>query len=68
MNNKGSHCRNVRPWVHSADVGYSANMEFLMVPADSPRPYMQLASRCINPDPKSRPEFGEIELEIKVRI
>ena len=51
--------RKVPPWVHTPN-GFRPNKAFMQFPPNSPRPYLQLAQRCLSKEPKSRPNFSEI--------
>lgn len=52
--------------MHTA-AGFIKNKDFIKVPSDSPKPFVLLASRCLNRNPKKRPEFIEIKMALQVQ-
>ena len=59
------HCRNVQPFIH-VHGAFQHNPGFESFPQASPAPYVNLALRCIDKDPRARPTFSDICSQFKV--
>ena len=57
--------RRVTPWVHTPQ-GYQANDAFLVFTEKAPSAYLALIDRCLNSDPKRRPDLPQIRAALKV--
>ena len=56
--------RRTQPWIKAADGTAKADPCFTQLPPDAPPQYRDLALRCLNKDPRLRPEFKEIHSDL----